>query len=55
MIAIGKLRFLKLLNSAQNWHKSRKMSQKCLRPRENRDRGGFSDGPATEFWDLATS
>ena len=55
MIAIGRLRFLILLNGAQNWHKSRKMSQKCLRRRENRDRGGFCDSPATEFWDLATS
>ena len=55
MIAIGKLRFLNLLNCAQNWHKSRKMSQKCFRPRENRDRGGFCVSPATEFWDLATS
>ena len=55
MIAIGKLHFLNLLNSAQNWHRSRKMSQKCLRPRENRHRGGFCDIPATEFWDLATS
>ena len=55
MIAIGRLRFLNLLNCAQNWHKSRKMSQKCLRRRENRDRGGFSGSPATEFWDLATS
>ena len=55
MIAIGRLRFLNLLNSAQNWHKSRKMSQKCFRRRENRDRGGFSGSSATEFWDLATS
>ena len=31
MIAIGRLRVLNLLNCAQNWHKSRKMSQKCLR------------------------
>ena len=30
MIAIGRLRFLNLLNCAQNWHKSRKMSQKML-------------------------
>ena len=42
MIAIGRLRFLNLLNCAQNWHKSRKMSQKCLRRRDNRDRGGVS-------------
>ena len=55
MIAIGRLRFLNLLNCAHNWHKSRKMSQKCLRPRENCDRGGFSGSPATEFSDLATS
>ena len=55
MIAIGRLRFFNLLNCAQNWHKSRKMSQKCLRRRENRDRSGFSGSPATEFWDLATS
>ena len=99
MIAIGRLRFLNLLNCAQNWHKSlevsrgttgdvgkaramhktqgrlllvsgdkkqpplgqvhcrslRKMSPKCLRRRENRDRGGFCDSPATEFWDLGTS
>ena len=55
MIAIGKLRFLNLLDSGHNRHKSRKMSQECLRPRENRDRGSFCDGPATEFWDLATS
>ena len=55
MIAIGRLRFLNLLNCAQIWHKSRKMSQKCLRRRENSDRGGFSGSPATEFWDLATS
>ena len=55
MIAIGRLRFLNLLNCAQNWQKSRKMSQKRLRRRENRDRGGFSGSPATEFWDLATS
>ena len=55
MIAIGKLCFLNLLNSAQNWHKSRKMSQKCLRPWENRDRGSFCNSQATEFWDLATS
>ena len=55
MIAIGRLRFLNLLNCAQNWHKSRKMSQKCMRRGENRDRGGFRDSPATEFWDLATS
>ena len=49
MIAIGRLRVLNLLNCAQNWHKSRKMSQKCLRRGENRG------SPATEFWDLATS
>ena len=55
MIAIGRLHFLNLLNCAQNWHKSRKMSQKCLRRRENRDRGGFSGSLATEFWDLTTS
>ena len=55
MIAIGKLRFLNLLNSAQNWHKACKMSQKCLRLRENRDHGGFCDSPATEFWYLETS
>ena len=55
MFAIGRLRFLNLLNCAQNGHKSRKMNQKCLRRRENRDRGGFCDSPATEFWDLATS
>ena len=45
MIAIGRLRFLNLLNCAENWHKSCK----------NRDRGGFSGSLATEFWDLATS
>ena len=55
MIAIGRLRFLNLLNCAQNWHKFCKMSQRCLRRRENRDRGGFSGNPATEIWDLATS
>ena len=55
MIAIGRLRFLNPLNCAQNRHKSRKMSQECLRRRENRDRGGFSGSPATEFWNLATS
>ena len=55
MIAIGRLRFLNLLICAQNWHESRKMSQKCLPRRETRERGGFSGSPATEFWDLATS
>ena len=55
MIAIGRLRFLNLLNFAQNWHKSRKMSQKCLRRRENRDCDGFSGSTTTEFRDLATS
>ena len=55
MIAIGRLRFLNLLNCAQNGHKSRKMSQKCLRRRKNRDRGGSSGSLATEFWDQATS
>ena len=55
MTVIGRLRFLNVLNCAQHWHKSRKMSQKCLRRRENCDRGGFCDSPATEFWDLATS
>ena len=54
MIAIGRLRFLNLLNCAQNWQKSRKMSQKCLRRQENCDRGRFSGSPATEFWDLPT-
>ena len=55
MIPIGRLCFLNLLNCARNWHQSRKTSQKCLRRRENRDRGGFSGSPATEFWNLATS
>ena len=55
MIAIGRLRFLNLLNCTQNWHKSRKMSQKGLLRRKNNDRGGFSGSPATEYWDLATS
>ena len=55
MIAIGGLRCLNRLYCAQNSHKSRKMSQKCLRRRESRDRGGFCDSAATEFWDLATS
>ena len=55
MIAIGRLRFLNLLNCAQNRNKSRKMSRECLQRRENRDCGGFSSSPATEFWDLATS
>ena len=53
-IAIGRLRFLNRLNYAENWNNSSKMSQKCLRRRENCDRGGFCDSAATEYWDLAT-
>ena len=34
MVAIGRLRFLNLLNCAQNWHKYGKKSQKCLRRRQ---------------------
>ena len=55
MVAIGGLRLLNRLYCAKNWHKSRKLSQKWLRRRENRERGGFRDTAATEFWDLATS
>ena len=55
MIAIGGLRFSNRPNCAQNWHKSSKISQKCLRRRENGDRGAFCDTAATEFCNLATS
>ena len=41
MVAIGRLRFLNLLNRAQNWHKSRKMSQKSLQRREKSRTRGF--------------
>ena len=55
MNALGGLCFLNRLHYAHNWHKSCKMSQKCLPRRENRDSGGFCRSGATEFWDLATS
>ena len=54
-IANGGSGFLNRLEYEQNWQKSSKMSQKCSRWRENRDRGGFCDSAATEYWDLATS